>query len=252
MLLYLAMLYSTCVQTFTFLSRPRELPDCPITLHVTGVRSHLLRAVGLFLLPVLLQRSQQVRVTFWILTWAAWVACWCLSFSLVLCSSAPGSGMAGCSSVEPPAVRPSGEEIICGCFFDVTVLTEGCVYLYVCIMSGLNTWACSRTCSCWVWPLCTPGTWSETEPSVTWVWIYRPHTKTQCNKPNSRCVCVFMFPSVQLSVCVQCVCRFFCLLVLPVLLYVFWFYVHLSILSHSGPHDQLMSSAFQASLRVRH
>uniref|UniRef100_A0A3P8VEC5 dolichyl-phosphate-mannose--protein mannosyltransferase n=1 Tax=Cynoglossus semilaevis TaxID=244447 RepID=A0A3P8VEC5_CYNSE len=52
-----------------------------------------------------------------------------------------------------------------------------------------------------------------------------------------------------LSVCVQCVCRFFCLLVLPVLLYVFWFYVHLSILSHSGPHDQLMSSAFQASLR---
>uniref|UniRef100_A0A3P8WTB7 ArnT-like N-terminal domain-containing protein n=1 Tax=Cynoglossus semilaevis TaxID=244447 RepID=A0A3P8WTB7_CYNSE len=41
-----------------------ELPDCPITLHVTGVRSHLLRAVGLFLLPVLLQRSQQVRVTF--------------------------------------------------------------------------------------------------------------------------------------------------------------------------------------------
>uniref|UniRef100_A0A671U1H6 Protein O-mannosyl-transferase 1 n=1 Tax=Sparus aurata TaxID=8175 RepID=A0A671U1H6_SPAAU len=39
-----------------------------------------------------------------------------------------------------------------------------------------------------------------------------------------------------------------CLLVVPVLLYVFWFYVHLSLLHRSGPHDQLMSSAFQASL----
>ncbi|GAA6235005.1 protein O-mannosyl-transferase 1 [Lates japonicus] len=51
------------------------------------------------------------------------------------------------------------------------------------------------------------------------------------------------------SVCVQCVCRFVCLLVVPVLLYVFWFYVHLSLLNCSGPHDQLMSSAFQASLQ---
>ncbi|XP_013883600.1 protein O-mannosyl-transferase 1 [Austrofundulus limnaeus] len=52
-----------------------------------------------------------------------------------------------------------------------------------------------------------------------------------------------------LSVCVQCVCRFVCLIVVPVLLYVFWFYVHLSLLNRSGPHDQLMSSAFQASLQ---
>uniref|UniRef100_A0A3Q2ZUR2 Protein O-mannosyl-transferase 1 n=1 Tax=Kryptolebias marmoratus TaxID=37003 RepID=A0A3Q2ZUR2_KRYMA len=37
--------------------------------------------------------------------------------------------------------------------------------------------------------------------------------------------------------------------VVPVLLYVLWFYVHLSLLNHSGPHDQLMSSAFQASLQ---
>ncbi|XP_044191229.1 protein O-mannosyl-transferase 1 isoform X3 [Thunnus albacares] len=51
-----------------------------------------------------------------------------------------------------------------------------------------------------------------------------------------------------LSVCVQCVCRAVCLLVVPVLLYVFWFYVHLTLLHRSGPHDQLMSSAFQASL----
>lgn len=60
------------------------------------------------------------------------------------------------------------------------------------------------------------------------------------------CVCV----CVQLSVCVQCVCRVVCLLVAPVFLYVFWFYVHLSLLQHSGPHDQLMSPAFQASLEV--
>lgn len=51
-----------------------------------------------------------------------------------------------------------------------------------------------------------------------------------------------------LSVCVQCVCRVVCLLLVPVLLYVFWFYVHLNLLHRSGPHDQLMSSAFQASL----
>uniref|UniRef100_G3P9G9 dolichyl-phosphate-mannose--protein mannosyltransferase n=1 Tax=Gasterosteus aculeatus aculeatus TaxID=481459 RepID=G3P9G9_GASAC len=51
-----------------------------------------------------------------------------------------------------------------------------------------------------------------------------------------------------LSVCVQCVCRIVCLLVVPVLLYVFWFYVHLTLLDRSGPHDQLMSPAFQASL----
>ncbi|XP_011617918.1 protein O-mannosyl-transferase 1 [Takifugu rubripes] len=51
------------------------------------------------------------------------------------------------------------------------------------------------------------------------------------------------------SVCVQCVCRVVCLLVLPVLLYVFWFYVHLSLLNRSGPHDQLMSPAFQAGLQ---
>nr|XP_057927499.1 protein O-mannosyl-transferase 1 [Doryrhamphus excisus] len=51
-----------------------------------------------------------------------------------------------------------------------------------------------------------------------------------------------------LCVFVQCVCRGVCLCVVPVLLYVFWFYVHLSLLHRSGPHDQLMSPAFQASL----
>ncbi|KAK7901571.1 hypothetical protein WMY93_018340 [Mugilogobius chulae] len=51
-----------------------------------------------------------------------------------------------------------------------------------------------------------------------------------------------------LSVCVHVVCRVVCLVVVPVLLYVLWFYVHLSVLHRSGPHDQLMSSAFQATL----
>ncbi|KAF6126512.1 protein O-mannosyltransferase 1 [Phyllostomus discolor] len=38
------------------------------------------------------------------------------------------------------------------------------------------------------------------------------------------------------------------LLVLPVVTYVLFFYVHLTLLYRSGPHDQIMSSAFQASL----
>ncbi|XP_054996247.1 protein O-mannosyl-transferase 1 isoform X4 [Sorex araneus] len=38
------------------------------------------------------------------------------------------------------------------------------------------------------------------------------------------------------------------LLLLPLLTYVLFFYVHLRLLYRSGPHDQVMSSAFQASL----
>lgn len=51
-----------------------------------------------------------------------------------------------------------------------------------------------------------------------------------------------------LSVCMHAVCRVLCLVAAPALLYVFWFYIHLSFLHRSGPHDQLMSSAFQATL----
>uniref|UniRef100_A0A3P8YGE7 Protein O-mannosyl-transferase 1 n=1 Tax=Esox lucius TaxID=8010 RepID=A0A3P8YGE7_ESOLU len=42
--------------------------------------------------------------------------------------------------------------------------------------------------------------------------------------------------------------RFLALVVLPLLLYLGFFYVHLTLLYRSGPHDQMMSSAFQASL----
>ncbi|XP_028740516.1 protein O-mannosyl-transferase 1 isoform X1 [Peromyscus leucopus] len=38
------------------------------------------------------------------------------------------------------------------------------------------------------------------------------------------------------------------LLIIPVVLYLLFFYVHLMLLYRSGPHDQIMSSAFQASL----
>lgn len=41
------------------------------------------------------------------------------------------------------------------------------------------------------------------------------------------------------------------LLVVPVALYLLFFYVHLVLLYRSGPHDQIMSSAFQAGLEVR-
>ena len=41
------------------------------------------------------------------------------------------------------------------------------------------------------------------------------------------------------------------LLVVPAAMYLLFFYVHLSLVYRSGPHDQIMSSAFQASLEVR-
>lgn len=41
------------------------------------------------------------------------------------------------------------------------------------------------------------------------------------------------------------------LVVVPVVMYLLFFYIHLTLLYRSGPHDQIMSSAFQASLEVR-
>ena len=42
----------------------------------------------------------------------------------------------------------------------------------------------------------------------------------------------------------------FCLVLLPIMLYLSVFYVHLSILYKAGPHDDMMTSSFQASLEV--
>ncbi|XP_069333080.1 protein O-mannosyl-transferase 1 isoform X5 [Eulemur rufifrons] len=52
------------------------------------------------------------------------------------------------------------------------------------------------------------------------------------------------------NVCVfyHLLARAVALLVIPAVLYVLFFYVHLILLYRSGPHDQIMSSAFQASL----
>uniref|UniRef100_T1JMV6 Protein O-mannosyltransferase 1 n=1 Tax=Strigamia maritima TaxID=126957 RepID=T1JMV6_STRMM len=42
--------------------------------------------------------------------------------------------------------------------------------------------------------------------------------------------------------------RFFNLFIFPLFLYIIVFYIHLSILTKAGPHDNVMTSAFQASL----
>ncbi|XP_036368032.1 protein O-mannosyl-transferase 1-like [Octopus sinensis] len=42
--------------------------------------------------------------------------------------------------------------------------------------------------------------------------------------------------------------RFMCLFIIPAFLYIGIFFIHLSILTKAGPHDNVMTSAFQASL----
>lgn len=46
------------------------------------------------------------------------------------------------------------------------------------------------------------------------------------------------------------VSRVVCVLVLPGILYLLQFYIMLAVLRKTGPHDDMMSSAFQASLEV--
>ena len=48
----------------------------------------------------------------------------------------------------------------------------------------------------------------------------------------------------------QAIARTFVLTVVPVIVYLSVFYVHLSALNKAGPHDSIMTSAFQASLEV--
>lgn len=50
------------------------------------------------------------------------------------------------------------------------------------------------------------------------------------------------------SVLCHMLARTVALVVIPVVMYLLFFYVHLILLYRSGPHDQIMSSAFQASL----
>ncbi|GCC17208.1 hypothetical protein chiPu_0017482 [Chiloscyllium punctatum] len=52
----------------------------------------------------------------------------------------------------------------------------------------------------------------------------------------------------QVTVLCHALARICALLVLPVILYLGFFYIHLTLLYRSGPHDQIMTSTFQASL----
>lgn len=57
--------------------------------------------------------------------------------------------------------------------------------------------------------------------------------------------------SFQVSLICHFLARGLALLLLPVAMYLSCFYLHLTLLYRSGPHDQIMSSAFQASLEVK-
>ena len=52
------------------------------------------------------------------------------------------------------------------------------------------------------------------------------------------------------SVLCQLLCRALILTAIPTTIYLSIFYAHLSVLSRAGPHDSVMTSAFQASLEV--
>lgn len=55
----------------------------------------------------------------------------------------------------------------------------------------------------------------------------------------------------QVSLLCHFLARCLALIIIPMGLYLSFFYVHLALLYRSGPHDQIMTSAFQASLEVK-
>lgn len=63
------------------------------------------------------------------------------------------------------------------------------------------------------------------------------------NKPKEKCVDLKLFGK-------HFAARFATLVVLPFLLYLFWFYAHFVVLSNSGPGDSAMSPEFQATLNA--
>lgn len=56
---------------------------------------------------------------------------------------------------------------------------------------------------------------------------------------------------LQVSLLCHFLARGLALIIIPLGLYLSFFYVHLALLYRSGPHDQIMTSAFQASLEVK-
>ena len=57
-------------------------------------------------------------------------------------------------------------------------------------------------------------------------------------------------PHVQLDIVKHAAARVVTLFIMPSCLYLYIFYVHLATLTKAGPHDTVMTSAFQASLEV--
>lgn len=56
----------------------------------------------------------------------------------------------------------------------------------------------------------------------------------------------------KMRVIVHGIARAVTLLLVPLTVYMGVFYIHLNVLVNAGPHDNAMSSNFQASLEVRH
>lgn len=65
---------------------------------------------------------------------------------------------------------------------------------------------------------------------------------------------IFSIPSnnifLQRSLWMECFVYLSMFLIWPLIIYSTVFYIHLSILTKAGPHDNIMTSAFQASLEV--
>lgn len=169
--------------------------------------------------------------------------CRCKSVCVYLLSSA-APGFAGCCCLEPPVLLLWGEELLRG-QRSATLLQSThspvCVGVCVCVRVkyiGLFSYLL-------LLGVAFLHTWDLiADRNISHVSYHSSSLKSVRVCVLSVCVCA------QLKLAVQCVARLLCLLVVPVLLYIFWFYVHLSLLHRSGPHDQLMSPAFQASLEV--
>ena len=52
-----------------------------------------------------------------------------------------------------------------------------------------------------------------------------------------------------LKLCYSVIWRYAILILIPLIVYISVFYAHLSMLPKAGPHDSVMTSAFQASLK---